>query len=114
MTPSQALYGIPPPLLVEMILPAEDRGDTFQLDQQREKIAAQIKQNLVTAQERMKHFAIKKRVDRSFELSDMVYLKLQPYMQTSLSIQRCLKLNSKCYGPFKVLAKVRNTSYKLD
>jgi hypothetical protein len=25
-----------------------------------------------------------------------------------------LKLNSKCYGPFKVLAKVRNTSYKLD
>jgi hypothetical protein len=43
----------------------------------------------------------------------MVYLKLQPYMHTSLIIHRCLKLHSKYYGPFRVLEKIDNTSYKL-
>ena len=43
----------------------------------------------------------------------MVYLKLQPYRHTSLSLHRCLKLHSKYYGPFKVLAKVGNTANKL-
>ena len=43
----------------------------------------------------------------------MVYLKLQPYMHTSLSIHRCLKLHSKYYGTFRVLEKIGRTSYKL-
>ena len=113
MTPFQALYGRPPPLIAEMMLPSEEAGDTFTPDEQRAQIATQIKENLAKAQERMKHFADKNRVDRSFDIGDMVYLKLQPYRHTSLSIHRCLKLHSKYYGPFKVLAKVGNTSYKI-
>lgn len=43
----------------------------------------------------------------------MVYLKLQPYRHTSLSTHRCLKLHSKYYGPFRVLARIGKAAYKL-
>ena len=78
-----------------------------------EQTANQIKGNLLRAQERMKHYADKKRSERSLEVGDMVYLKLQPYRHTTLSIHRCLKLHSKFYGPFKVLQKIGKVAYKL-
>ena len=53
------------------------------------------------------------RQERVLEVGDMVYLKLQPYMHTSLSIHRYLKLHSKYYGPFCVLQKIGHTAYKL-
>ena len=43
----------------------------------------------------------------------MVYLKIQPYRHTSLSIHRSLKLHSKFYGPFRVLEKIGKVAYKL-
>ena len=44
----------------------------------------------------------------------MVYLKLQPYNQTSLALRKNLKLSSKYYGPYTVLAKVGIVAYKLQ
>ena len=43
----------------------------------------------------------------------MVYLKIQPYRHTSLSIHRSLKLHSKFYGPFRVLERIGKVAYKL-
>ena len=37
---------------------------------------------LYVAQERMKWYVDKKRVDRTFAIRDWVYLRLQPYKQT--------------------------------
>lgn len=61
----------------------------------------------------MTHFANKNRSERQLELGDMVYLKIQPYRHSSLSIHRCIKLQSKFYGPFRVMEKVGNTTNKL-
>jgi hypothetical protein len=61
----------------------------------------------------MKVQADKNRSERQLDIGDMVYLKLEPYLHTSLSIHRCLKLHSKYYGPFQVLEKIGNTTYKL-
>jgi hypothetical protein len=61
----------------------------------------------------MKKYADKHRKERTFEIGDMVYLKIQPYRHTSLSIHRSLKLHSKFYGPYQVLAKVGETAYRL-
>jgi ribosomal protein L21E len=44
-----------------------------------------MKQHLLRAQLRMKKQADKHRVERSFDVGDMVFLKLQPYVQTSLA-----------------------------
>lgn len=42
-----------------------------------------------------------------------MYLKLQPYRQTTVAIRRCLKLSSKYYGPFPILEKIGGAAYKL-
>jgi hypothetical protein len=62
----------------------------------------------------MKHQADKGRSERSFEIGDMVYLKLQPHIQSSVAPRSNHKLSFKFFGPFKVLQKVGSVAYKLD
>lgn len=87
--------------------------DSDNLLQNRELALEVIKQNLIKAQARMKWFADKKRKEREFLVGDMVYLKLQPYRHTSLSLHRHLKLHSRFYGPFRVLQRIGLHAYKL-
>lgn len=47
-------------------------------------------------------------------MGDWVYLRLQPYTQTSLAIKKSLKLVAKFYGPFEIVAKVGEVAYKLQ
>jgi transposase InsO family protein len=113
MTPFQALYGFPPPMVAEVILP--DCPDITAQEQLRNRqLALQvIKDNLLKAQARIKQQADKHRTEREFTVGDMVYLKIQPYRHTSLSTHKSLKLHSKFYGPFRVLARIGKAAYKL-
>lgn len=52
---------------------------------QRQQFLQLLKENLNTAQARMKYFADNMRTDTEFEVGDQVYLKLQPYRQSSLA-----------------------------
>ena len=70
--------------------------------------------NLCAAQERMRWFANQKRVERFFAVGDRVYLRLQPYKQTSVHNKKLGKLALRYYGPFKVLQKIGEVCYKLD
>lgn len=107
------MYGRPPTLLAEAALYPADLTEDFSTVLTAEQTAAHIKDNLLKAQARMKHYADQKRSERTLAVGDMVYLKLQPYRHTTLSIHRHLKLHSKFYGPFRVLQKVGSVSYKL-
>jgi hypothetical protein len=53
--------------------------------QERQVMKGLIKQHLSRAQDRMKQQADKGRSERQFQVGDMVYLKLQPYVQSSLA-----------------------------
>ena len=75
---------------------------------------ALLKQNLRVAQERMKWYADKKMVEISFEVGHWVYLRLQPYKQFSVHHKRLGKLAPRFYGPFQIVQKVGDISYKLD
>lgn len=73
-----------------------------------------IQQYLHRAQQQMKAFADKNRSFREFALGDWVYLKLQPYVQSSVAKRANHKLSFKFFGPFQILQKAGSVAYKLD
>jgi len=61
----------------------------------------------------MKQQAGKHRIDRTFELGDLVYEKLQPYRQQSVAPRTSQKLSAKFFRPFPVVAKIGVVAYRL-
>ncbi|KAJ0045904.1 hypothetical protein Pint_05374 [Pistacia integerrima] len=62
----------------------------------------------------MKKFYDVAHVEREFQISDWVYLRLQPYHQASISLRRNLKLSPCYFGPFKILPRIGAVAYKLE
>ena len=75
---------------------------------------AALKEHLSGAQYKYKQFADQKRSDREFAVGEMVYLRLQPYAQSTVVNRPCHKLALKYFGPYKVLDKVGNAAYRLE
>lgn len=100
-------------MVAESALPDSIWAESDNLMQNGELVMEVIKHNLSKAQARMKQYADQKKKEREFIVGDMVYLKLQPYRHTSLSLHKHLKLHSKFYGPFRVLARVGKHAYNL-
>ena len=73
-----------------------------------------LQQHLERIRNRMKYQADKKRSDRVFQVGDSVFLKLQPYIQSSVAPRAHHKLLFKYYGPFPVLERIGATAYRLQ
>jgi len=82
---------------------------------ERATMLASVRHHLHRAQQRMKVQADKHRSDHNFNIGgDFVYLKLQPYVQTSLAPRAHQKLSFRNFGPFKIVDKIGSVAYKLD
>ncbi|XP_075645875.1 uncharacterized protein LOC142617069 [Castanea sativa] len=114
LSPFKALYGFPAPKLQAYILdiPRVDALDSLLC--QRQVFLDTLKTHLVATQARMKFQADKNRQDRSFEVRDWVFLRLQTYRQQSLASKGRWKLSPMYFGLFQVLQKIGPVSYKLD
>lgn len=55
-------------------------------------------------QNRIKQNTDRRMVDKEYAIGEMAYLKLQPYRQSSIVLRHNLKLTSKYYRPFKIVA----------
>ncbi|KAE8655124.1 hypothetical protein F3Y22_tig00117034pilonHSYRG00824 [Hibiscus syriacus] len=80
----------------------------------REDIRRLFKEQLEIASNGMKQKADKHRSERVFEVGDSVYLKLQPYRQTTLALRKNLKLAAKFYGPYKIIERIEEVVYRLS
>lgn len=80
----------------------------------RSTMLAAVRHHLHRAQQHTKHQADKRRSERSFSVGDSVYLKLQPYVQSSLAPRSHQKLSFKYFGPYVVLERFGSVAYKLD
>lgn len=53
-------------------------------------------------------------MDQQFTVGDQVLLKLQPYAQHSVANRPFPKLAFKYFGPYRVLERIGNATYKLE
>ena len=113
MTPFEAVYGIPHPRLLAYVPGTFHVQAVDEYLRDRDAILRELRYNLLLAQDRMKCQADQHRREASFLVGDYVYLKIQPYRQTSMAFRSSMKLAPCFFDPYKVIAKVGPVAYKL-
>jgi hypothetical protein len=73
-----------------------------------------LKDNLQTAQNRQKRSADRHRIELSFEVGDLVFLRLQPYRQSYLKKSGAENLKPRFYGPYRIMRRVGEVAYELE
>ena len=112
MSPFKALYGqdcLVPYKFADPNLPVPAAKNTLE---EMDKQVQIIRQALKRASDRQKSYADLHRSSRTFLTGDMVFLRVKP-KRSSLKLGKCRKLAFRYCGPFEVLQRMGEQSYKL-
>jgi hypothetical protein len=113
-SPFEVLYGYKPKHFGLSAASVTSVPELNEWMQEREVMNKVIQLHLQRACDRMKRQADKKRTERVFAVGDSVYLKLQPYVQSSVAARSNNKLAFQFFGPYKILDKVGSVAYRLQ
>ncbi|CAN6322178.1 unnamed protein product [Urochloa humidicola] len=113
-SPFVALYGYSPKHFGLAAVDSVQVSDLSIWLQDKKVMQNLIKQHLSRAKLRMKKQADKGRSERTFNVGDLVFLKLQPYVQSSLAPRANQKLAFKYFGPCRIISKIGQVAYKLE
>lgn len=113
MTPFEAVYGKSPPSLVDYVSNSTTIASLEELLGHRTQLLNQLRTNLQRVELRMKNQVDQDRTERSYNEDEWVFVKLQPYRQTSVAGRNNHKLTKRFYGPYRILQKIGPIAYKL-
>ena len=113
-TPYEVVYGQPPPVHLPYLAGESKVQVVAKSLEERERMLLILKFHLLRAKNRIKQLVDKHRSERSFDIGDWVFLKLQPYCQQYVVQRSSQKLSPKYYGPYKILDKFGPVAYKLQ
>ncbi|XP_076942181.1 uncharacterized protein LOC143611973 [Bidens hawaiensis] len=113
MSPFKALYGYEASSIHDYFPGATKNAsiETSLINHQR--IIESLKLAIEEAKARMAKQANKHRLDKEFNVDDMVYLKLQKYRQSSVQHRKNHKLSRRFFGPYKIVQRIGKVAYKL-
>jgi hypothetical protein len=114
MTPFQALYGYDAPTLVDFIFGERRSPKAKDCITESQEILKVLKENMQTTQNRQKMSADKHMIERKFEVGDLVFLRLQPYRQSSLNKSGVEKLKPRFNGPYRIMRRVGEVAYEIE
>jgi hypothetical protein len=114
MSPFRDLYSYDPLTFVEIVFGDNRAPISKEWIQEIQDILKELKDHLQRAQNQQKLYVDKHRVECTIEVGDLVYLRLQPYRQSSIKNNGTEKLKPQFYGPYKVQRKVGAVAYELD
>ena len=113
MSPFEANFGYKPPILLAL----EGHTTVASVEeylQQMRLVLQQLKQELVSTQNRMKQYVNRKRSDRELEVGEKVYLRLRYPHLKSIIQGPVSKLNPRYFRPFPITTKVGKVAYQLQ
>ena len=113
-TPFSVVYGQEPRqlgIVPDHATPLPKLNEWLEERQQMQDI---FRQYLVRAKQIMKAQADKNRSVREFQVGDQVFLKLQPYIQTSVARRANHKLSFKYFGPYTIIRRMNEVTYELQ
>ena len=114
MSPFRALYNYDSLTFVEIFFGDSRAPMTQDWIQQSQDILKEIKYHLQRVKNQQKVQADKHRVEHTFEVGDLVYLRLQPYKQASIKRSGVKNLQPHFFEIYRVKRKVGAMAYKLD
>lgn len=107
------VYGRPPLSLLNFEAGATSNADLESLLKERDSMLQSAKAHLTRAKDIMKSFVDKSRRHLSFEMGQMMFLKLRLYMRSTISKRLRQKLSASYYGPFEIVERNGSISYHL-
>jgi hypothetical protein len=105
-SPFEVLYGHSPCYFDISSSDAVATTDVQQWLDERVVVTESVRQHMLRTQHQMKVQVDKNMTERQFQVDDMVFLKLQPYVQSSVVRRAHHKLAFRFYGPYRIIAKI--------
>jgi hypothetical protein len=114
MSPFRELYSYDPSSFVEISFGDNKAPIVQDWIQQIQDILRELKDHPQRAQNQQKVQADKHRVDHTFEVGDLVYLRLQPYKKASIKRSGAEKLQPHFFEPYRVSKRIGAVAYELE
>ncbi|GJY20361.1 transposon ty3-G gag-pol polyprotein [Tanacetum coccineum] len=108
------VYGRPPPKFLPYVPGTTNIQVVDEYLCDRDELLRQLRANLLAAQHRMKIQADHHRRELEFEKGDLVFVKLQPYRQTSVATRVSNKLSPRFFRSYRLLDKVGEVAYQVE